>query len=715
MMKSLTCWILIGVATSLVSHADFVYVDATSGSGGNTTLANGDVFTPQPNGTTGADQKWELRPFASGGNVFESGGEVAENAPLLKTTLSGLVPGQSYRVYVHFWDAGLWRIRCGFTAGTTSLFASNANASGITGATGAVSASFLNYSTPPTLFTEDNRTMLAANAGVTTADANGRIEVFIDDAPPADANARTWFDGVSIGPATEGPSLPGNALEIAPDGVWTWYNDERAIFHQGSLFAGYVKTNGQYGITRYDPVSNQSFHTIVSTATSQQQDDHNNPSITPLADGRLMILYSKHGAEMRYYQRTSLVPLPSSLADWGPEIILTTPAKNTYANTYRLTAESNRIYNFHRCINFNPTLTISDDGGTSWQAPVHFIDNGTGTTRPYVRYCSNHADRIDLIYTDGHPRDANNSLYHLFYQGGAFHRSDGSVLSTVADLPIDHAAGERGSVIYPYTTAAWGPGQDADDYIPSARAWTWDIHYGKDGNPVCVFQAQRDNVTGTGWNHDRIYYYYARWTGSSWEKKFIAHAGRPIYESEDDYGGGMSIDPDDPGVVYFSSNAANPFNLADLDNVPLKANSRYELYRGVTRDGGQTFTWEQLTVNSPADNLRPIVPEGHGYDRAVLWFHGTYTTYTNYNCRVFALLENDLRSENFEFTGNEATLSWRSSPGRNYRITATSDLPGFPIEAVPNAESQGSSTTWTFPLPAELVGSSKAFFRVEGN
>ena len=945
--------------------AGLVYLDATSGVGGNTSLAGGSTFSPPLNGTTGADNHWEQRtPYAASGNIFESGGETAEDAPEIKTTLSGLTPGAAYRVYVHFWDAYAWRVRAGFSSnpGANPLFASAADAAGI-GATSAALASDLAYSVAPTLFVEADRTMYAALVGIATADAGGELGVFVDDGPPAGANSRTWFDGVSyepvlanpvtyvdaitanttrwdghpFAPAAEGitgvdhnweartlgtngnvfesngeagspedapllvttltglapdtqyvlygyfwgtaanwrlkaaaaaatiatngtpddrtddflptapathfaavdtadgtatlcrnaslstfvtnplftegdrtlkeaplgvatsdgtgsltvyvddlaygdqpnrtwydgvgfkrvvaldpaadedgdglvngdeatlgtdpylpdtdgdtfsdgvevaagsnpldrdsvPPLPGNALAVAPDGAWTWFNDERAIFHQGSLFTGYVKGDGQYGITRYDPAANRSYHMIVSTAASRQQDDHNNPSLTVLPDGKLLVLYSKHGSESRFYRRISLVELPSTDADWGPETVVTTPAGNTYANTYALSGESNRIYNFHRCLNYNPTLTLSNDNGVTWGASTQFIKTGTGGTRPYARYCSDHTDRIDLIYTDGHPRDVNNSLYHLYYRDGAFRKSDGTVVKALSDIPLDHDAGQRGSVIYQYSTAAWGAGQGADDYIPSARAWSWDIHYGRDGNPVCVFQVQRDNVGGSGWTYDRIYYYYARWTGAAWQKKFIAHAGRPLYSAEDDYGAGISIDPVNPGVVYFSSNAAAPFNLGDLDNVTLRANNRYEIYRGVTTDGGRTFAWEQLTKNSPLDNLRPIVPENHGYDRAVLWFHGTYSAYTSFSTRVLALLENDLRLRDFSFAGNQGELEWVSSPGRVYRITGSTDLAGFPIEVEPAVPSQGGATRHAFDFPAAIEGSPRGFFRVE--
>lgn len=644
-----------------------------------------------------------------------------------------------------------------------SHFAADNNAGGT--ATQASLASASSFGTNP-LFTEGDRRLMSAVLGTTTSNASGELVVYIDDLAGVTQDSRTWYDGIAyrIAPAlvstsdedgdglnngdeqvrgtnpylpdsdgdgySDGdevaagsdplaaqsvPPLPGNSLAIAPDGAWTWFNDERAIFHQGSLFTGYVKANGQYGVTRYDPATNESFHMIVSTAASQQQDDHNNPSFTVLPDGRLMILYAKHIGGNQFYQRTSLVNLPSSNSDWGPEIVRPLPANNTYNNTYLLSAESNRIYNFHRSINFNPTITVSNDLGATWEPSVPFISVGSGSVRPYPRYCSNGSDRIDLIYTDGHPRDVNNSVYHMYYRNGAFHKTDGTLIDTYANLPLDHEGGERGSVIYPYSAAAWGPGQGPNDWIPTGRGWTWDIHYGVDGHPVCVFQVQVDNVTGSGWNHDRIYYYYARWTGTAWQKRFIAQGGRGIYSSEDDYGGGMTIDPENPNVIYLSSNAANPFDLTSISNVPLRPGERYEIWRGVTGDGGLTFNWEQITENSAADNLRPIVPEDHGYDRALLWFNGTYTTYTNYSTRVLAILTNELKikSSMLSPATNSGTISWSSSPGWTYRIVGTADLLSFPHEVASGIASQGSTTSHTFTFPGPLQNIDRAFFRVE--
>lgn len=737
------------------------YVDASLA---NTRRHDGQPFLPAAEGVTGPDHNWETRTLGNQGGVYESNGELgaAENAPLLATTLSGLEPHATYVLYAYFWtDGSNWRIKASakssdilpdlsLPSAPMTSFSSANNASGT--ATTAPNAALSSFVAAPML-AESNRTLKQASLGTATSNAAGEITVWVDDFEFGDQPNRTWYDGLGYKPAlpldpaldedadglsndeeasrgtnpyltdTDGdsfsdsievaansdplsaastPPLPGNSVEISPDGAWTWFNDERAIVHQGSLFAGYVRGDGTYGVTRRDLTTGANSHSTISTATSRQQDDHNNPSITALPDGRLTVLYSKHAAGSVFWQRFSNGPLPSSDADWGPEITRSVPASNTYANTYQLSGEADALYNFHRCINFNPTLTISTDHGATWGTSRQLIGTGSGSTRPYPRYTSNGIDRIDAIYTDGHPRDVANSVYHLFYRHGGLHRTDGTLIDSLANIPLDHDGGEKGSVIYPYSAAAWEAGQGPDDWIPAGRGWTWDVHYGADGNPVCVFQVQRD---GAAWSDDRIFYYYARWTGASWQRKFIAQAGRPLYAAEDDYGGGMCLDPEDPRVVYISTNAANPFALGGIDNVPLAANARYEIYRGFTADGGLTFQWSPVTLNSTADNLRPIVPMRHGRSQFLLWFNGTYSSYTNYSTRVLGLIGEPV----VDYT------AWAAGKSISAILPQDNDhdgldnllefaLGGDPADPHSRPTPQWSEGAFSFPWPENLCG-----------
>jgi hypothetical protein len=422
---------------------------------------------------------------------------------------------------------------------------------------------------------------------------------------------------------------------LATDGAWTWFNDPRAVFHNGIVYFGYVRnSDGRTVLSVFNPQSEKT--TELWASTLQQKDDHNNPGLLVKQDGTMLAIHARHGTDHFFSYRLSKNSNPTAPADWVAEQTITnTGAGLTYANPYQLSAEEGRIYDFTRDLNFNPTVLTSTNGGVSWSAPQLSIQTGSGNIRPYVKYCSDYKQRIDFLYTDGHPRNVTNSLYHLYYQAGAFHKTDGTLLKEFSRLPIRHDAGERGSVIYKYSDA---PASDSNDDIPTGRAWCWEIAYQTNGAPVCVFTVQCDRVTGTNWFDDRIFYYYARWTGTNWQKRVIAHAGRPLYQSEDDYAGGICLDPENPNVIYVSSDAEHPFKLASITNVPLRKDGRYELYRGLTKDGGLSFAWEAVTTNSPTDNLRPYVPRRRNSEaggmKALIWFRGTYRTYTSYDCEV---------------------------------------------------------------------------------
>jgi BNR repeat-containing family member len=435
-------------------------------------------------------------------------------------------------------------------------------------------------------------------------------------------------------------------VTIVPDGAWTWFNDPRAVFHNDTLYVAYVRnSDGQASLSAFDP------HTRAATylwgTTYPERDDHDVPGLLVKQDGTMLAIHARHRTDAFFMYRLSTSATPTSPADWGPELTYTpaTGSTVTYSNPYQLSEEGGLIYNFMRNINFNPTVTTSSDGGATWSPPRLLIQRGSSASQVdynnsvYVKYASDYRGRIDFLYTDSHPRNLRNSLYHAYYQAGAIHKSDGAMLKGFADLPLRHDSGERGSVIYQYSDA---PQSDPNEWIPTGRAWCSEIVTPSEGQPACVFTVQVDDVTGASdgtpanFSNDRIYYYYARWTGSAWHKRFIAHAGRPLYVSEDDYAGGICLDPEDPNVVYLSSSAAEPFDLS-LTSSALRAQTRYELYRGLTLDGGLTFTWTPVTRNSTVDNLRPYIARHHRGNPAVLWLRGTYNTAQIYSTAIVGL------------------------------------------------------------------------------
>ncbi|MEZ6015448.1 MAG: hypothetical protein R3F49_10065 [Planctomycetota bacterium] len=179
------------------AQAQITYLDAdTSNQPGstNTTNADGTPFTP-PLTTAGAppdNQWWERTGFANGGDILAVNG--ASDAPVIRTTISGLVPGAGYDVYVYYWWAdpfgnGEWDLGAGFTqAGITHFLYTDGSP---------ITSLFANE---PILIQEGNRDMYQYFVGCTSASASGTIDVYIDDNPGNDD--RSWYDGVGTAPTT---------------------------------------------------------------------------------------------------------------------------------------------------------------------------------------------------------------------------------------------------------------------------------------------------------------------------------------------------------------------------------------------------------------------------------------------------------------------------------------------------------------------------------
>ena len=101
----------------------------------------------------------------------------------------------------------------------------------------------------------------------------------------------------------------------------------------------------------------------------------------------------------------------------------------------------------------------------------------------------------------------------------------------------------------------------------------------------------------------------------------IAHAARRLYPTEDDYSGLGALDPNDPDVLYISTDA-DPVKGTPL--ISRADNKRhYELFRGERRASG-TWTFTPFTYNSAFDNLRPIIPKWNDRRTAIVWMRGSY-------------------------------------------------------------------------------------------
>lgn len=408
------------------------------------------------------------------------------------------------------------------------------------------------------------------------------------------------------------------------DGGWCWFEDERAVFvDDHTLVVGTVASGAIDPERKGDIVA--VVHDLKTGKTTRVElhdglslDDHNSPAFLLRPDRRLLAVYGKHGPESHFSYRISG---PGDPTRWGP-IQTFSPSKTTrltYSNLFRLENENGRIYNFFRGYDgtMKPSYALSNDSGDIWRSGGVVIRSPAA--RPYVKYAGNGRDAIHLVYTEGHPRDADNSLYHIIYRDGMLRRSDGT---PIAPLSQGIERPEQGTKIF----------QGDADHV----AWPCDVALDTDGHLRVAYSVQ----VGSGGKPPRsggddIDYRFAVWDGIRWNDHALAHAGTRLYAGEDDYSGLVALDPDRPDTLYLSTNV-DPDTAAPLVS---RADGKvhYEIFRGVTSDAGASWRFEPITGDSSQDNLRPIVPRGVGSQTALLWLRGTYRTYTDYHQNVMLL------------------------------------------------------------------------------
>lgn len=421
--------------------------------------------------------------------------------------------------------------------------------------------------------------------------------------------------------------IAGEFHELKDNGAWSWFMDERAIVDQGHLIVGSVRANGTFKdtekpgwgnieISSYDLATQKCTSTVLHKGL--EQDDHNNPGLLVLQDGRYFAAYSKHGQEPQLYYRIS--EKPGDATSWGTEKIFITPGEQsdnktwsytnnvTYCNPMRLSAENNRTYLFHRGYQLDPNYLYSDDDGRTWKYGGRLYHGKDGYS-PYTKYISNNRDTIHFINTEDHPRNFDNSIYHGYIKQGKIYHSDGKEIAALSKDDTCKVNATDMTCIYK---------GDADHV-----AWLTDIELDAAENPVVLFTVQRGSAgqpRSQGGEDHR--FHYAFWDGKKWIVNEIAYAGLRLYPSEDDYTGLGAIDPQNPAVIYISSDA----DLKTGTPLISKADGKrhHEIFRGETKDHGVTWTWSPITENSTEDNLRPIVPRWKDPRTIIVWMRGIY-------------------------------------------------------------------------------------------
>jgi rhamnogalacturonyl hydrolase YesR len=394
---------------------------------------------------------------------------------------------------------------------------------------------------------------------------------------------------------------------VTEDGSWCWFSDPRSVFHKGAherTYTGFVTSSGDIMISSKDHQSNKSESELLYK--SLQADDHVNPSILFLPDGRLMVFFTKHNGTLYYTTSKKAEDISAfesvDSLDLGKMLC--------YTNPVMLREENNRIYVFFRGgYDWKPSFITSDDLGETWSAPKSFVSKKVNSiyNRPYTKITSDGKSNIHFAFTDGHPREENhNSIYYLRYEKGNVFDAAGNKVGDMDHLPIQQE-------IIP---------KAFDGVAKNRRAWIWDIAVNDKNNPVIVYTTLPEE--------SKHFYNYGYWNGSEWRNTRLCLAGSafPHYEKtkeerdpEPHYSGGIVLDNTNPNFVYLS----RPFK------------DRFEIMKWETMDGGESFTQHSVTSNSLKDNVRPFVVRNAptNISPRVLWMHvNNYRHYTKFNTSI---------------------------------------------------------------------------------
>ena len=387
-------------------------------------------------------------------------------------------------------------------------------------------------------------------------------------------------------------------------GAWSWFGDPRGIHHQGNhrrTYLGWVDVRGTVKVASVDHDTGLRVTSVMRWRLDDN--DHANPSLHVLPDGRLMVFYNKHAGPAMYY-RVSV--RPEDVRSWGREKTVPTNTSGrekgySYANPVRLSREGNRLWLFWRGGNWQPTFARTRDAGRTW-TPARTLINQPGQ-RPYVKFASNGKDAIHFAFTEGNPGSTDTDINYAYYKAGALHRADGTRIKSMADLPLSP--------------------QEADHvYDTATKTWIHDIALDSAGRPVIVFTTLPSET--------EHHYRYARWTGRAWKVYPVTRAGGSIgngFGKDRYYSGGITLDHENPAAVYLSR----------------KVNGTFEVETWNTLDGGKTWRRKAVTSGSSTKNVRPISPRGLRSfvdDMSVVWIRGSYSHYLNYQTDITTRLLN---------------------------------------------------------------------------
>lgn len=388
-------------------------------------------------------------------------------------------------------------------------------------------------------------------------------------------------------------SLAPFEILAAPAGGWTYFGGPETIRVGSYTYIGYVR--GDNGDVCLSVVANENPRVVLNTIVlhaALDVDDHPNPSLAVLPNGKLGTWYARHEPiSTTPHQRISTNTLaadPTLSGGFAAEQNLDASIGATSYDYLIPIVIGSTIHLFFRNIptgtQYELCETTSTDNGATWSASTTIVANTTKTRRAYWRI-SERDGIIHFAITDGSPNTDETFLYHFARDGASYLHSDGTAIA--ASLPLDVS--------------------DLSTVYDAGNTWILDIAIAPDGKAYIVHPVYPTEFT----DHR---YHFAAFTGSNWTSVEVCEAGGGL-DVTGVYSGGARLDPESPGSIAAS----------------IEVDGEWEIWQFVTSDGGASWNGIPITQDSTTKNIRPVFVRDGVASFRIAWMHGTYTGYTTFS------------------------------------------------------------------------------------
>lgn len=389
--------------------------------------------------------------------------------------------------------------------------------------------------------------------------------------------------------APAGVSASVQTLTSPPDGAWHGWGGS-AFRANAITVIPYVDASGIYNVRTY-PDSTLILSGKTAYGGPRAVDWHDTvATIRRSTDGKYVSIFMAHNAS---FAARRLSTNADDATAWGTSTDIRSSlgiTACTYPMVMQLDAEaSNPIYLIYRDQYSGSSHWVyskSTDGGSTWAAQTLIWNQGGG----YMRAFKSSSSRIDFLGSTGSSPSENGSVYHWYYSGGSWHKSDGTVIS----LPITAA---NATLVY--------DGSSVGSEAPFSLV--------NNGTEIAV-------VLGIWASSTQLDYKYFRYTSGSWSSHtLVTNTGTDGYPGSYPWiFGGAQVDPADINHVVLSKVTSGAWRIWDY----------------LTANAGVSWTPTQITSSGDDDFYPAWIIDYSSSSLRYLWLKGTATAYTNFSLGI---------------------------------------------------------------------------------